>query len=232
MFFLITCPQFVLLLQIAQLPPPPLLSHSTFFFPTLFSPLSVSLLWQTRRVRRNEEKPGRLLDTNVPIKGECKHSSWLYLSHTAQHFKYRHRLATLNSLCQLLAIYLLLMPSVGLSVPLRPPELNWWQSAGGHWLYRLHRLQIPPPPSGRSSVSPSQCFFCCCCCFLNRASFFVLTWMLILMYHIFIPSLNDLSSHQATLHFTTRGVKTPAVSFAGLSFGNILPSCVAKGTES
>lgn len=91
-------------------------------------------------------KPGRLRDTNVPIKGKCKRSSCLYLSHTAQHFKYPHRLATFNPSCQLLSIYLLLMPSVCFDVTLRPPELDRRRSAGRHWLYKLHCLRIPPPP--------------------------------------------------------------------------------------
>lgn len=91
-------------------------------------------------------KPGRLRDTNVPIKGKCKRSSCLYLSHTAQHFKYPHRLATFNPSCQLLSIYLLLMPSVCFDVTLRPPELDRQRSAGRHWLYKLHCLRIPPPP--------------------------------------------------------------------------------------
>lgn len=137
--------------------------------PPLPPPLSLSVVTD-EACPSQRGKPGRFLDTNVPITGKCKRSCWLYLSHTAQHFKYRHQLASPNSSCQQLSIYLFLMPSVYFNVTLRPPEL-WRQSAGSHWLYRLHSLQILRPPSDRSGVSPSHCFlfFCCCCFFLNWA---------------------------------------------------------------
>lgn len=123
-----------------------------------FFSLSVSLLWQTRRVRRNEENLAGYLIQMCQLRGKCKRSSWLYLSHTAQLFKYRYQLAALNSSCQQLSIYLFSMPSVCVSVTLRPPELNGRQSAGRHWLYRLHCLQILSPPWDCSGVSSSKCF--------------------------------------------------------------------------
>lgn len=120
---------------------------------------SVSLLWQTRRVRRNEENLAGYLIQMCQLR-ENANAAPGCISVIQQ--------STLNiatnwpprslHVSSFLLIYFL-MPSVCFNVTLRPPKLNRRQSAGRHWLYRLHCLQIPPSPSDRSGVFPSPFFY-------------------------------------------------------------------------
>lgn len=103
-------------------------------------------------------KSARLLDTNVPIRGNANTAPGCISVIQHSTLNISQQMATLNSSRQQLSIYLFLMPSVCFAVTPRLPQLNLPQSAGRHWLYRFHCLKILPPPEDRSGVSLSQYF--------------------------------------------------------------------------
>lgn len=156
-------------------------------------------------------KPGRLLDTNVPIKGKCKRSSWLYLSHTAQHFKYLYYLAH------------------HLTLHVSSFVFNYFLchlfTSTSHW---NHLNQT----GGSLQAVTGSTGYAACKYFLRlktktvvaslRVSVFLYQSIKLSLHHLFtrIPFFLCQAIFTPLYNQRARGVKAPAVSVAGLSLGN------------